>query len=205
MSAIQQFLSTLVTNARKPGAMKSIVGQLAIAYGSNMVMETAAAAEERTEQANEVLAGLQEAIAVERQTLRKVRDVVDAVTLNKVRAAILAGDLDAEVRDRAEQLGYVHRLVGPKPPVDAELVDDGGPPETIGAVRDLPGDEPVPPCARRADCVLEYRHPGACRPTVPPNMAGLLAGDGSDDRPYRTVDTIASVLDDPADDDGDRD
>lgn len=166
MSAIQQFLATLVTNARKPGAIKSIAGQLAIAYGSNMVMETAAAAEERAEAANAVAEKVTAATRVALDELQQVREMTIEQARQHAVAAVRRGDLDSDVRLRAADVGMRYadeatcaNCAPSKPVVDAQLVDDEQGP-----------------------------------------AAGLLAGDGSDDRPYREVDTIASVLDEPAHD-----
>jgi hypothetical protein len=197
----QALLANLATNLRRPGFLKSVAGQLAVAYGSQLALEAATEADERWQKASDELEALETRITASRADLRD---------------RILSGEVDAYVIERYEQLAKEHAEELERERLAAE--DEEGPPETFGAVVDLPGEEPAPPCARSIDCVLDYEHAGPCRPAVPPRMAGgylrtvdpgtqdvgILAGDGSDDQPYRKVENLSTVLDDDQAEETDR-
>lgn len=161
MSGVQQFLATLVANARKPGALKILAGQLAIAYGSNLVSESAADAAERAERSQELFEKIHAATGVAIDELNAARQMTEAEVRQQAITGIRGGHLDDEVRARAGIL----------------------------AARDVPDPADVAGLVDEAELVDE-------RPADGPADVGMLAGDGSFGRPFRTVDTIASVLDD---------
>ncbi len=186
---LQVMLAGVLTNLRKPGFVKSMAGQLAVMYGSQLSMEAASEANERYEEATVALESVKRQLADRGPALRKTAAEM-----------IRAGVLDDEVRDRAAQLAAdeaCHRAR------DAQLADDeAGPPETMGAVRDLPGDEPTPPCADPT-CVLDYRHDGPHRPAIPPRMSGGGYLSVVADLIPATVPDVPDVEDDGADRDDD--
>jgi hypothetical protein len=152
----QILLASLAKNIRRPGFIKSVAGQLAVAYGSQLAMEAATEADERYQLASDALDELQVKLAASRTELGD---------------RILSGELDAYVVERYDQLAKEKAAEFERERLATEDDPDWAT-ETIGAVVDLPGEEPAPPCARSLDCVLDYDHPGDCRPAVPPKLAG---------------------------------
>jgi hypothetical protein len=171
---LQALLASLAKNIRRPGFIKSMAGQLAVAYGSQLAMEAATEADERFQLANDALDELQVKLAASRSELGD---------------RILSGELDAYVVERYDQLAKAKAAEFERERLATED-DPGWPVETMGAAVDLPG-EAIPPCALSVDCVLDYGHDAltACRPAVPPTMAGGY---------LRSVKGVGA---DPADDD----
>lgn len=141
---------------RRPGMIKALAGQLAIAIGSSLVASTVEDAEERCDQAHEELEKLTARIEAGRAGMA---------------ALIEEGDFDVAVIRRAHELGYV-RLVDQ---VDDDQAADDGDPRVCGEcelrfedVADLvdhrdrahPNDRTPPNGAPNG------------KPDVPPRMAG---------------------------------
>lgn len=155
---LQSVLANVLTNLRKPGFIKSTAGQLLTIYGSQLAVEAATEANDRYEEAALALEAVKRQLADRGPALR-----------NTAVEMIRAGVLDDEVERRA---GVLAQGRAGEDAQMAQLVDDeDGPPETAGAVRDLPGDEPRPPCVDPT-CCLDYAHAGPHRPAIPPRMAG---------------------------------
>ncbi len=192
--SIQRFLADLSTNIRRPGALKSLAGQLAIAYGTRLALDAASEGEERLEAANLALEKVDAQLVFARSELKACREA----SLHTLRQAavdlIRAGDLDDEVEHRAAVLDRERAAVA----VDAVEVD--GPPETIGAVRDLPGEEPSPPCVDPT-CRLDWAHDGPHSPAIPPRMNGGYLRAVADRVPA-TVPDVPDAQGDEVDGDG---
>lgn len=164
--SLKDLLQNARTNLGKPGAARALLGQIAIAYGYNMVSDAASALSDRLEAASRQHEIVMAAIEQERVNLKAIRGKVDAEAHGRITKAIVYdGDFDKAVRTRAAELGW-HP---PVEPVDVEPVD-------------LADDDPADD-----------------------STVGMLAGDGSPKNPFRTVETVAGVLDESPRDGDDRD
>lgn len=202
---MQDLLADLLTQVKRPGFWRNAAGQIAIAYGSQMVTSVAEEAEQRAVEAGRQLDAINAAIAEGGEALRTL--VVEAIG---------DGIYDAEVLGRAAVLGW-HP---PAPSPDTLGPEtEYGPPETAGAAVDLPGDEPlrtpangapvgqpdVPP--RMADGVLPKRSPGeylAGIHAMVPVTGGYPVDEdedapGPEDAPFNRIEHIPAGSRDGAD------
>jgi hypothetical protein len=110
---LNDLISELAAKVKQPGFWQNAAGQIAIAYGSNMISVVADEAQERARLANEELAQVQLALTDGYATLV---DLIDR------------GEVDQAVIHRAKDLGYV-RWKDEEPAPGEVSWDDIGPPD----------------------------------------------------------------------------